>query len=66
MIHNGSFSARIQKWEKTDTFVTIGDMYDTIYVRGGVGGGGVSKTDIYNCMCFYSPVDSICVFSEFV
>ena len=47
----------MRKLDKTDTLVTIGDM---IYVRE------VSKTDFYNCMCFYLQFDWICVFSEFV
>ena len=47
----------IRKLDKTETFVTIGDM---TYERE------VSETDFYHCMCLYFQFDPICVFSEFV
>ena len=47
----------IRKLDKTETFVTMGDM---TYVRE------VTETDFYNCMCLHFQFDPICGFSEFV
>ena len=60
MLYNGCLSAHTQKsrkLDKTETFVTIGDI---TYIRE------VTETDFYHCLCLYFQFDPICVFSEFV